>query len=251
MSPIFFLVFLAGAIYCQEEENLPSPGENCVDLSKYGDVEYNETTVELCTYSLSKTCTKKTTQACINVMETSCEIETSIQCTNTPTVQTLNDDTTVSLTYTEKVCTNGTATLTETKMMPVCENVTAEQCDSKWVIDSTGEKVWAGDENCQNVTWMDCRLDMIDVSQEVEVWDCQDGAIIDYVAPNIKSVEVTTYEQKCEPVAYPVCTQNIVNKCEDVECEECSDSVETKCFPACFSEPSQTFDHRMRCTVQH
>ena len=248
MTPIYFLVFLVGAISCQD---FSSPGENCVDLSRYEDVEYNETSVDLCTFSLSRTCTKKTTQACINVIETSCEVETYIQCTNTPTVETMNDDRTLSLTYTEKVCTPGTATLTETKMMPQCENVTAEQCDSKWVIDSTGAKVWAGNENCQNITWMDCKLQMIDVTQEVEVWDCIDGVDIVYEAPDIKSVEVTTYKQECVAVAYPVCTQSNSSKCKEVECEECSDSVEAKCFPACFSEPSQRFDHRMRCAVEH
>ena len=248
MTPIHFLVFLVGAISCQD---LSPPGDNCVDLSKYEDVEYNETTVDLCTFSLSRTCTKRTTQVCINVVETSCEVETSIQYTNTPTVQTMNDDKTLSLTYTEKVCTSETATLTETKMMPVCKNVTAQQCDSKWVIDSTGEKVWAGNENCQNRTWMDCKLDLIDVAQEVEVWNCIDGGDIAYEAPDIKSIEVTTYEQECDPVAYPACAQTVVNKCKDVEVEECSDSVETKCFSARFSEPFQRFDHRMRCAVEH
>ena len=62
--------------------------------------------------------------------------------------------------------------LTETKQMPVCVPVTKQQCDSKWEVQvnaETGEmeKVWAGNENCREVTWEDCSLETREVTQQV------------------------------------------------------------------------------------
>ena len=64
--------------------------------------------------------------------------------------------------------------LTETKQMPVCVPVTKQQCDSKWEVQvnaETGEmeKVWAGNENCREVTWEDCSLETREVTQQVEL----------------------------------------------------------------------------------
>ena len=241
LLPLFFLSVLGEK----------SPGENCVDLSRYLEVEFNETEVSLCTHSITRSCQPSKREVCTTVTETSCEVESTVKCENIPTVHTVHDDTVVELSFIEKVCTPRVVNLTETKQMPVCKNVTKEQCDSKWVINSQGEKVWAGNENCKNVTWMDCRLENVEVAQEVEVYDCKDGGVTEYTQPQRAEVEVTTYEQKCEASVYPVCTATEVEKCAEVECEECKGKVETKCFPASFREPFQRYDHRLRCTVQH
>ena len=70
--------------------------------------------------------------------------------------------------------------LTEVKMMPVCENVTKQHCDTKWALNAAGEKVWAGNENCKEVTWEDCSLQPRNVTTEVETYDCaeDDTAIL-------------------------------------------------------------------------
>ena len=65
--------------------------------------------------------------------------------------------------------------LTEVKMMPVCENVTKQHCDTKWVLNAAGEKVWAGNENCKEVTWEDCSLQPRNVTTEVETYDCTEA----------------------------------------------------------------------------
>ena len=246
-NQLFVLLFLAlkGA-YGEEGHD-----DNCVDLSRYLEVEYNETEVNLCTHSITRSCKPKTETVCQEVAETSCEVESTVSCENIPTVHTVHDDTALELTYQEKVCTPRLTQLTETKKMPVCKSVTKEQCDSKWVINSAGEKVWAGNENCKEVTWQDCKLEMVEVAQDVQVFDCVDGGVIEYTQPKVSEVEVTCYEQRCEASLYPVCRQTLVEKCAEVTCEECSDKVETKCFPASFKEPFQRYDHRLRCTVQH
>ncbi len=37
-------------------------------------------------------------------------------------------------------------------------NVTRQDCVTKWVVTGTGEKVWAGNEQCTPVTWLNCTL---------------------------------------------------------------------------------------------
>jgi len=37
-------------------------------------------------------------------------------------------------------------------------NVTRQDCVTKWILTPTGEKVWAGNEQCQPVSWMNCTL---------------------------------------------------------------------------------------------
>ena len=246
MSPLLlFPLFLIGALGDK------SPGENCVDLSRYLEVEFNETEVSLCTHSITRSCQPSKREVCATVTETSCELESTVKCENIPTVHTVHDDTVVNLSYQEKVCTPRLTTLTETKQMPVCKNVTKEQCDSKWVINSQGEKVWAGNENCKNITWMDCRLEDVEVPQEVEVYDCEDGGVIEYTQPQLSQVEVSSYRQECEASVYPVCSDTQVERCVEVECEECRDRLETKCFPVTVRQPFQRYDHRLRCTVKH
>ena len=73
--------------------------------------------------------------------------------------------------------------LTETKQMPVCVPVTKQQCDSKWEVRvnaETGEmeKVWAGNENCREVTWEDCKLVDTDMTEEVPVKTCVDVSVL-------------------------------------------------------------------------
>ena len=136
-------------------------------------------------------------------------------------------------------------------MMPQCKNVTKEQCDSKWVINKDGEKVWAGNENCKNVTWEDCSLQLVDVTQEVTSWECKDGEPIEYILPVKKNTEVTTMETSCKAEPYPDCKTAQKQECKEVEWEECKDSLVTKCFPVQFQIPFQRYDHRLRCTLEH
>ena len=72
-----------------------------------------------------------------------------------------------------------------------CETVTKEVCDSKWVINQAGEKVWGGNENCKEKTWDDCKLVDREMTEEVPTWICQDDSPITYLAPVLRDEEVT------------------------------------------------------------
>merc|ERR1712242_344083 len=114
--------------------------DNCVDISHYGEVEYNTTTTQMCGYKKNTYCQPR-------------------ECQETPSTQTVSDDSLELENFIPQECHPGAVKiLSETKKLPECHNVTKQQCDSKWEVDATGQKVWAGNENCRDVTWEDCKL---------------------------------------------------------------------------------------------
>ena len=112
-------------------------------------------------------------KVCTEVATTECHLETGSTCETEQDVQPMRMDETVEEVFERKRCyEDGVKLLTETKKMPVCVPVTKQQCDSQWetrINEETGEmeKVWAGNENCREVTWEDCSLETREVTQQV------------------------------------------------------------------------------------
>ena len=136
--------------------------------------------------------------------------------------------------------------------MPVCKNVTKQQCDTNWVVDEKGEKVWTGNDNCEDFIWEDCALEETVFTQEVSVWDCApDTETITFQTVYPYTMTVTPWSRVCVPRAEPVCTQTTEERCDTVEWEECSDQIVENCFSLSFSTPFQEFYHLLRCSVPH
>merc|ERR1712060_261653 len=155
--------------------------ENCVDISRYGPVQYNETRADVC----------------VTVPITECTVVGYTDCLNTPTTSIVKDDSLETHQFVKQDCvvSDEKETITEMKKMPVCRNVTKQQCDTKWVVNDQGEKVWAGNENCQEVTWEDCTLEDRVITQEVDVWECNPSPVpVFYQTLVESSVDVTTYD---------------------------------------------------------
>ena len=62
-----------------------------------------------------------------------------------------------------------------------CRNVTRQNCITKWEIDSEGNKVWAGNEDCEDVTWQECTLIDRTIDFTVPKVDCVEGPGIPYM----------------------------------------------------------------------
>ena len=149
--------------------------------------------------------------------------------------------------------------LSKLHLILLYRNVTKEQCDSKWVLNAAGEKVWAGNENCQLKTWEECTLVEKKNPTQVPVWKCTDDKVINYNVPVIRQVAVNYYATKCVAAAYAQCTTRQESQCTEVEYEECTDVIEPICFgcgtpaaPGCgmeFRVPFQKYDHRLKCIV--
>ena len=225
--------------------------DNCVDISKYSDILYEENTHDLCTYVVTSVCSTAISTACVSIPTETCTVVGYPNCKTETFTQVVHDDRGEPQQFGPKKCyQSGEEELIEIHKTPVCENVTKEQCDSIWEINELGEKVWAGNDNCQTVTWEDCKL--VDVPNPILVptYTCDDDTPIPYEVPNIKKVEVTGHRTRCAPSAYKVCETTYENACTEAEVEQCSDVIEPSCFgQAFFKVPYQTYDHRLKCIV--
>ena len=135
--------------------------------------------------------------------------------------------------------------------MPVCKNVTKMVCDSKWIVNEFGEKVWGGNENCREKTWEDCKLVDREVTEKVETFICQPGSPISYLAPVVRDEEVTTKRTTCSAAGGMTCTVSQVQECTTVQWTECVERVNKNCDDITVRMPQQTRNHLLRCTVDH
>ena len=225
--------------------------DHCVDISRYSEIQYNISVADTCTYRTSRVCTKKVNSACVAIPYQNCKVVGYAKCASDEFVKTFHDDTTESLPFTGKDCfQNGVKHLQENHPVPKCQNVTKEHCDSKWVLNAAGEKVWAGNENCQTKTWEECHLEDNFETIEVPVWNCVDSETIYYNVPVLKEVQVPGYVSKCTAAAYAECSTTTKQECATVEYEECADIIEPFCLGSMeFRIPYQTFDHRLKCIL--
>merc|ERR1739848_221219 len=234
--------------------------DQCVDISRYSEVQYNITIAPICTYRASRVCNKQIGTACVSIPHQDCQVIGYSKCSSDVFTGNFNDDSVDSLSFTTKKCfQDGFKTLNENNKVPVCREVTKEVCDSKWVLNAAGEKVWAGNSNCQLKTVEECELVENDNPTQVPVWKCEDDVVINYNVPVIRQVSVDYYATKCRAAAYSQCTTRQETQCVEVEYEECTDIVEPTCFGCAtqgaancgmeFRTPYQTYDHRLKCIV--
>ena len=226
--------------------------KHCVDISSYSEIQYNITINNICTYRTHRTCQINRSSACVSVPVTTCDVVGLSDCKSTPFTGLYHDDIVVPHKFVGKDCyQSGEETLIEYHQTPVCKNITKQHCESKWVINNLGEKVWDGNENCKDIVWEDCTLEQVPSPITVPTYTCVDMPVITYSVLEFNEVEVIGYTSKCATKAYPVCTTTNEQRCVDVEYEECFDTVEPVCFGGLYMKiPYQTYDHRLKCIVE-
>jgi hypothetical protein len=238
--------------------------QNCVDISRYSEVQYNASAVEYCTYNIKKQCTSRTEQVCAEVPVQTCSLAAAPDCTQTSLgQQKIRNDQIEQRQFVPKECKQtSTQTINQQQQRPVCKQVTKPQhCESKWVINDQGEKVWDGNENCQLTTTEECTLETYNVPIQVPVYTCTDGAALTYNVPIQSTEQVTKYSTKCQEGTKTDCkTVSKKRECVQVELKDCVDQIVPQCqgggatgagqgVGQQFQVPYQTFDHRLKCLV--
>jgi hypothetical protein len=236
--------------------------QNCVDISRYSEVQFNASLAEFCTYQVKQQCQKHQQQVCAAVPTMTCTLESATECSqSTAGQQQVRNDQIEQRQFTPKVCQqSGTQTIDQSRQRPVCKQVTKPlHCESKWIVNDQGEKVWAGNENCQSETTEECTLETYHEPIQVPVYTCTDGAPLTYNSPLAASETVTKYSTHCKAAAKPACkTTSTKQECISVAYEECSDTIVPVCTTGqgqaggaaaaeSFQVPYQTFDHRLKC----
>ena len=228
------------------------PEDECVDVSKYSQVEYNTTTEKICSYRVERACQPKSQRVCVTLPSTECTLEAGYICDNKKWEETVRCDETQSNTFTPKKCVpSGFRTLKEIKQVPECRNVTKQVCDSKWEINAEGQKVFASNENCRDKTWEQCKLVDKVVEEQVPAISCVDEAVETYLTPIVKEEQTTVISNTCVATGGAVCKVSSSSDCTEVEWIECEEWVERDCEDVAIKVPYQEYEHLLRCKVQH
>ena len=141
-----------------------------------------------------------------------------------------------------------TQELTDFEEVPDCKKVWKKQCDSVWVFGHHGARE-EKQENCRDVEIEDCTLVRKPVTTSYPKYHCADDHPISYLKPTRKNIN--RYSKKCEVGARPVCQTKKERKCDWVSYEECSENYRSTSNVVTTRIPSQDYDHRLKCIVEH
>ena len=75
-----------------------------------------------------------------------------------------------------------------------------------WEKDATGKQVWAGKEDCEPVTWQECRLVDTKVKFLVPEVTCSPRQELWYHLPQLTNKTQMTTTLSCEVRQWPVCS---------------------------------------------
>jgi len=138
------------------------------------------------------------------------------------------------------------------KKVPHCENKTSLNCETGWKVDDNGNKVWSGEEECEEVTWQECKLVEKEVDFPAVESDCKPAAVPQevYVVPANKTVNVRASVPKLKIVQETLCEPVTTNECVDVPYQDCSNPIrKEECRNFEVRKPKQDFIHKKKCLL--
>jgi len=225
-------------------------GQHCVDVSTYKPVEFNDVTVKVCDSTIAKQCETKIDQTCLEVTEMNCDVQAYTDCKMTMEEVPFKSYDMVKGTYITKKCTESSEVIQHTKSAPECKDVTRQNCITKWEIDEEGNKVWAGNEDCEDVTWQECKLVERKVDFTVPKVECvDDGNPIPYMRFVNTTKAQMLNKMTCEVKSAQSCKPVVSTKCATVEYQECAEAPVEECTQREVSEPTQMKIHQEKCIL--
>jgi len=224
-------------------------GEFCVDVSEWGDVEYTPLEREKCSSTFDKVCEMKTERVCSEVTEIECDIVPFTNCIMAMNMTTYKSWKTVQKEFPKKTCTQGVSTVEHEKMMPNCKNVTKLNCVTLWKTDENGKQVWAGNEDCEPVTWRECKLEAVKVGFKVPKMECAEEKSIPWSDVEEDEKEAMTTSMTCTVDFATDCKPKVSEKCNAIEYMECNEVPTEVCEKDSIQQPNQTFLHKKKCLL--
>merc|ERR1712202_97938 len=247
--------------------------EFCTDVSQYSPKYYEDEVEVCCTTVYEPNCKKKVQKICMDVTNTICKpfakpnynIDSQ---TNPgqggpsgdrngpdtsgpgngpkkPNTQCALDRGTVDL----NDCKPKEVILKHIKKVPHCENKTSLNCETGWKVVN-GQKVWSGEEDCEEVTWQDCKLVDKEVDFPALESVCSPSPSEEYAAPANRTVNVKVPMPNFEIVQKPICEAVTTNECVDVPYDDCSEPIrKEECREFRVRKPKQDFIHKKKCLL--
>lgn len=92
------------------------------------------------------------------------------ECKLSVTEQKIKETRLAPKSFTERRCSKSQRKIPHQKLLPECRNVTKANCVlTNWETDTYGNQVWTGNEACDPVSWLECKL----VNKEVNLGNIQ------------------------------------------------------------------------------
>lgn len=219
----------------------------CTDASYWTDLEYHSKEHTCCQSSVSIECMDKVEQVCIPLEKMVCEVVGWSECRMTECKVMVVKPEPEYHEFVEKECSMVPHNISHVKILPKCENVTKRICTTLWDRDAEGNPVWKGEDDCKDVTWLECHDEEVDSVVETVKSECIDLDPITYnTCTNITSEE-THMCTECEAKVATDCHVETTESCVDVTVNSCKPVTVDDCSPREFLVPSQEFVHQDKC----
>jgi len=244
--------------------------EFCTDVSQYSPKYYEDEVETCCTTVYEPNCQRKFKKICMDVTNTICKPfakpnynidsqtnpgqgglpdngnkEDGTHGPKKPNTQCALDRGNVDL----HACKPKEVILKHIKKVPHCENKTSLNCETGWKVVN-GQKVWSGEEDCEEVTWQDCKLVDKEVDFPALESVCSPSPSEEYAAPANRTVNVKVPMPNFEIVQKPICEAVTTNECVDVPYDDCSEPIrKEECREFRVRKPKQDFIHKKKCLL--
>lgn len=221
----------------------------CTDISSYGPLYYTDLEEKCCTTSYMPVCQQKSKRFCMDVTNMVCKPFATPNCNVETEVRKGTRARITTETVDIQECKEITVNIPHIKKVPVCKNVTKQNCVTNWEVVN-GQKVWAGNEKCSPVTWQDCKLEEVEVDFPAQKVDCKFDRKEPYpTCQGDNNVDIKVSVTKCQFVTGTRCEPETRRECVEVPYTECDSERVDDCDPSRVRKPGQDFIHKKKCLL--
>lgn len=219
----------------------------CTDASYWTDLKYKTEAHTCCLSKVSIDCSEEVKRVCIPVEKMVCEIVGWSDCKMTPCPVTVSRPEPELHEFVEKECKMVPHNISHVKILPKCETATKRICTTLWDRDAEGNPVWAGEDDCKEVSWLDCHDEEVDSVIETIKSECADLDPVTYKTCTNATTEEIHMCTECEVKAARDCHAESTISCVDVTVKSCKPVSIDDCSPTDFRIPGQEFVHQDKC----
>jgi hypothetical protein len=135
------------------------------------------------------------------------------------------------------------------KQVPECRNVTKQNCVTLWETDSYGKQKFASQEDCEPVTWQECKLVDKEVQFIIPKVECTPQPPIWYHIPEPVTKTKETNTMTCVVKSTTNCISKTRNDCKHIYFQECREIPIPTCEPKYVHKPTQAKEHKKKCLL--
>merc|ERR1739847_36129 len=223
---------------------------HCVDVSTYEMVVWDDLEREKCTATFPKIREPKSKQICETVTTLKCDIKGYTECKMEMVPVEYKGFKMTNEKFVAQTCNETIVPEAHKKLRPECKNVTKQNCVTKWVVKPSGQKVWDGNEDCEEVTWEECKLVPYHVEFDVPKITCIPDKEIPWMDCVDEMKTQMTSKMTCEPKSTVSCSPQTTELCTRVDWVDIRQEAKPECnTDKKFYKPRQEVIHKKKCLL--